>query len=292
MTMTDNEDSLAKILLKIVELQGHDVLLEQRLMGLVQDLTAGHFQLSPVLRNAIQAGVPQRLDSLAEYDEEERGMLIDNITLAFQDNYMLRPQAAEYIVDSLAFAMGLIGEEPEMFVLNTDNEGGGPLGEPSYVEEDDGEYCGYHDNDNRRSGFGILRKPDGSSYYGEWRVGMRMGFGLGFSNSQEKYAGQWHMNRPNGTGTMLTADGHRYLGTWKQGRRDGWAMELLPNGNMVATSLSKGKPSPTAQKGVCLLPNGDIIIGRIGPNGPDGPCLHIPQQGEPRQENWHQGAKA
>lgn len=289
--MSSKNTSFPQILVELTNTLGEEVLLEQRLMGLVQDLTSGHFALSPVLRNAIQSGVPQRLQELMDYDEEERDMHIDNITLAFQDNYMLRPQAASYIVSSFAYAMGLEEEEPPEFDLRDESGGGGgPIGEPSYVQEDDGEYCGYH-RDDKRSGFGILKRDDGSSFYGEWRVGMRMGFGLAFTAQQEKYAGQWYMNRQNGIGVMLDNNGRRYLGTWKQGRRDGWGMELLPSGNTVCSHFQKGKPSNIGNKGACLLTNGDIIVGPMGPNGPDGKCLHISQQREPWEEEWKDGMR-
>lgn len=286
--MSKHTNSLSSLLLEIVESQGEEVLLEGRLMGLVQDLSAGHFTMTPVLRNAMQARVPQRLSELMEYTDEQRGVYIDNITQAFQDNYMLRPEAATYVVESLAYAMGYLDDEPADMDTMQEEQTAEPTGEPSFLKEDDGEYCGYH-RDGQRTGYGILRREDGSTYSGEWRLGMRMGFGLGYSTEHKRYAGQWYMNRQNGIGVEMTEEGMRYVGLWKQGKRDGWGMEVMPNGNSYCRCYQRGRQ--TEGRGVCLLPGGDIVIGRITEYGPEGSCLRISGDGEPRQEEWRQGHK-
>lgn len=286
--MSDSH-SFPSLLCEIVESQGSEVLLEPRLMGWVQDLTAGHFPLIPVLRNAIQAGVPQRLASLSDYATDERGVHIDNITLSFQDNFMLRPQAATYMVESLAYVMGYMAEEPVPFEELEQMQPQEPTGEPSFRNEEDGEFCGYQ-RDGQRTGFGILRRGDGTSYAGEWRLGMRMGFGLGAGARRERYAGQWYLNRQNGVGVEMEEDGRRRAGQWKQGRREGWGMEFLPNGNVVCQRLAKGKP--TSGQAVCLMPNGDIVVGQMGENGPEGTCRRITSAGQTYEEQWHNGLRS
>ena len=283
----DNRRSFSKILIEIVSSQGEDILTEARLMGWVQDLATGQFPLIPVLRNAIQAQVPQRLRDLADFDEDQRLVHIDNIALAFQDNFMLRPEAATYVVESFAYAMGYRDEEPEEFLIGEESEEN--PGEPVFVKEDDGEYCGYH-KDRLRSGFGIFRKGDGSTYSGEWRLGMKMGLGLGFSSQHKRYAGQWSMNRQNGVGVEIREDGIRHVGLWKQGKADGWNLEVMPNGSSFCRFFQRGNPKQVL--GACLFPNGDIVIGEIGPDGPNGKCQRIiGNSREVREETWSNGKK-
>lgn len=234
------QDSLADLFIKIQELQGEDILLEQRIVGLVQDLTAGKFAMMPVLKNVVMSGTPKRLAELSDYDDEQREIMIDNITLSFQDKYMIQPQAAAYVISSMAFAMGLTETVPHSPEDMRTEGNGGVAGEPSYVKTDDGEYCGY-DKDGQHSGFGILKKEDGSNYVGDWRIGLRMGIGMSTMTDGSRYAGEWHLNRPNGIGTHYLNDGTAITGHWKNGKPDGWCMEYLPNGNAVCRYYERGR---------------------------------------------------
>ena len=279
--------TLSQLLTKMISSEGIDIIKEPRIMGWVQDLLGGSFPLAPVLRCAIKAEIPQQLMCLSNYNTEEREVYIDNITMAFQDYYMLRPQAAAFIVYSFAYALGYVQNEPEEFSLHDNNDKEGNLGEPVFIQEDDGEYCGYHKN-YVRSGFGILRKKDGGTYFGDWRLGARMGLGVGADGQSRRYAGQWYLNRKNGVGMEMNENGVRFTGIWKQGKQEGWNLEIMPNGESRCRLYDKGQVL-SHKIGACLMPNGDIIVGKMGANGPEGKCIRFTDLLKTKEETWENG---
>lgn len=267
----------------LVEEYGISILTESRLEGMMADLLGGEYAFYPVMRRAVQSRIGQRIIELScqNFDYE---LALDNLKHSFQQENFLRPQAACYLVDSFAYALGLIPELGDSLMKGTDED---YKNEPLFAAYEDGEFCGYTDENHERCGFGILKKEDGSYYAGEWKLGMRMGFGIGFSTSREKYAGQWCINLQNGIGTQQQQDGTIYTGQWKNGKKDGYGTIYYPNGECLSAFFCNGELSDT--QGIWCLRDHTIVQGRMTLNGPTDLCFHTLKDGTIVDEYWNNG---
>lgn len=283
--MRNNSSEFHVCLHDIVDQFGIEVISDQRAEGLLADLMGQQFTFGPVMRNARQCRIAQRLLALMDDDEDDRMPQIDNIKLLLQDNFFLRPSVAAYIVDSYCYALGYTDDIAPLDEY--DHEETAATGELSFETADDGEYCGYKNDEDIRSGFGILRSLNGNTYAGEWRQGLKMGFGLGFNENRGRYAGEWSINRHSGIGVELQNDGKRYAGMWKNGKHNGTGMIHLPNGNAVCGTFRNG--ALTDANGVMFLQDGGMVMGRMTPDGPDGRCEHYYPDGSHHEETWHGG---
>lgn len=274
------------VLKKVVEEFGHEVLLEDKAEGLMADLMGRHHKLGPIMRSMLQCGMTLRILKLDREWEDHLINETDNMKLMLQDNFFLRPSVATYVVDSYCYALNLTDEEPE---LVEDTTSATLQGELSFVMEDDGEFCGYRNNEGDRSGFGILRTNRGETYAGEWRAGMKMGLGMGFEKDTSRYAGEWSMNRHKGIGVEVAPNGMRYAGLWKNGTRNGVGMLVFPGQYALCGVFSNGKYQQGF--GAMILQDGSIIIGGMTELGPDGECTHFYRDGKSVKEHWIKGKK-
>lgn len=266
---------------------GRDIIAEERVEGVVADLMGRGHTLGPVMKHMRQSGISRRLLGLDPELQDAVTLEIDNMKLMLQDNYFIRPSVAVYVVDSYCFALGItaaisVAEE-------TGEPGANVSGELSFVAEDDGDFCGYKNDDGLRSGFGILRSFHGDTYAGEWRAGMKIGYGMGFDCSGSRYAGEWRMNRHSGIGVESCTNGLRYAGQWKNGRRNGPGMVVFPNGNALCGSFKNGFYQEGY--GALILYDGSIVVGNMEAGGPDGECIHIYGDGQKVTEVWSHGNK-
>lgn len=269
-------------MLFLVQEYGVGVLTEFRLEGLMADVLGGEYTFFPVMHRAIQTRIGQRIMELAQhasnYEED-----IDNLKHSFQEENFLNPQAASYLIDSYAYALGLVQEVEQ----NLTDETLSQEGEPIFVEIDEGEFCGYRNQENERCGFGILKEPDGCYYAGEWALDMRMGVGIGFSTTRRKYAGQWRFNKQDGIGTELQNDGTIYSGQWKNGKRNGMGTLYFPNGECLSTLFIDGDIADTV--GIWHLQDKTFVQGKMTINGPTGLCFHTLLDGTILEEYWNNG---
>lgn len=275
------------VLKTIIEDFGREVLLEDKAEGLMADLMGRQHKLGPIMRSMLQCGITQRILKLDPSWEDNLVNDTDNMKLMLQDNFFLRPTVASYVVDSYCYALGF--QEVEPILLDDTPTSGIPEGELSFSVEDDGEFCGYRNDDGDRSGFGILRSNRGDTYAGEWRAGMKMGFGMGFAKDTSRYAGEWRMNRHSGLGIEVNTNGMRYAGLWKNGMRNGVGMLVFPGQYALCGLFSNSKYQEGF--GALILQDGSIIIGNMTENGPDGECTHFYRNGEFVKEYWIRGKK-
>lgn len=154
-----------------------------------------------------------------------------------------------------------------------------------FARDNDEEYIGERNEEGERTGFGILKKIDGSIYAGEWKLNMRSG--LGIETGFEMFAGQWRSNVHNGIGIALLDNGIIYSGQWKNNKRDGWGNLFYPNGEVLSGIFKKDKH--VNGMGFFRLQDRTIVFGEITPKGPTGICYHLLKDGSITQENWFNG---
>lgn len=274
--------SFHEAMLFLVQEFGVEVLTEPRLEGLMADVLGGEYTFFPVMHRAVQTRVGQRIIELAQ-SSSDCGLKIDNLKQSFQEENFLNPQAASYLIDSYAYALGLVEEVEQNFT----NEDLTHEGEPIFVEVNEGEFCGYRNQDNERCGFGILKESDGCYYAGEWNLDMRMGVGIGFSTTRRKYAGQWRINKQHGIGMELQDDGTIYSGQWKNGMRNGIGTIYFPNGESLSSVFIDDHIADCV--GIWHLQDKSFVQGKMTMNGPTGLCFHTLHDGTIIEEYWNNG---
>jgi hypothetical protein len=84
----------------------------------------------------------------------------------------------------------------------------------------DFEYKGQRDHMGQPHGKGEATFPDGSSYDGEWRNGIKHGRGV-HATSTGKYNGGWRMGVHHGHGVYKSAERTSYDGQWVNGVKHG-----------------------------------------------------------------------
>ena len=282
MIHTDRHLNIHEVMRSIVNEYGVEVLTEPRLAGLMADVLGGEYPFYPVIRRSIQTRIGQRIVALSQ-SNSDCTIVIDNLKHSFQEENFLNPQAASYLVDSYAYALGLITEVEEGI---TDDELKHD-GEPDFEVVDDGEFCGYRNQKKERCGFGILKESDGGYYAGEWNLDMRMGIGIKFSTSRQKYAGQWRINKPHGIGMELQDDGTVYSGSWKNGKKNGFGTLYFPNGESLSIVFKDDNIANTT--GIWLLQDESYIQGKMTLKGPTGLCFHTLTNGTIIEEYWDNG---
>lgn len=282
MICTDKHLSIHDAMLLLVKEYGIGILAESRLEGLMADILGGEYTFYPVIRRSVQTRIGEKMIELSQ-SSKDLSIVIDNLKQAFQEENFLSPRAASYLVDSYAFALGLIPEVGKSLI----DDDCACEGEPVFVEVDEGEFCGYRNQENERCGFGILKEPEGSYYVGEWKLDMRMGVGIGFSTTRRKYAGQWRINKQHGIGIEIQDDGTVYSGQWKNGKRNGFGTLYFPNGESLSIIFVDDEIADVI--GVWYLQDKSFVQGKMTINGPTGLCFHTLLDGTIMEENWNNG---
>ena len=90
-------------------------------------------------------------------------------------------------------------------------------------------------------GEGAYTYPDGRSYVGEFRNGMRNGYGILEFPSGEIYEGQWRDDKKNGRGILIWPDGEKYVGGFRDGKMDGKGTYTYLNGRAREGVWSDGE---------------------------------------------------
>ena len=282
MIQADKHLSIHDAMLLLVKEYGVGILTESRLEGLMADLLGGEYTFYPVVRRSVQTRIGKRIVELSQ-SSVDYSIGIDNLKHSFQEENFLSPNAASYIVDSYAFALGLIKDiEPYLLDDHSVCEG-----EPVFVEVDEGEFCGYRNQENERCGLGILKEPEGSYYAGEWKLDMRMGVGVSFSAARRKYAGQWRINKRHGIGIEIQDDGTVYSGHWKNGKRNGFGTLYFPNGESLSIIFTDDEIADVI--GLWYLQDKSFVQGKMTINGPTGLCFHTLIDGTIVEEYWNNG---
>ncbi|MCI5131361.1 MAG: hypothetical protein D3904_07505, partial [Candidatus Electrothrix sp. EH2] len=83
-----------------------------------------------------------------------------------------------------------------------------------------------------KNGKGMMVYPDGSTYIGEWKDGLR-----------------------HGKGTLIYADGRKYEGSFTDDLLDGKGIITLPDGRLIESQWKNGEQISAR------FPNGDVFIG-------------------------------
>jgi hypothetical protein len=90
------------------------------------------------------------------------------------------------------------------------------------------QFAGVYDgemSDGQRSGNGVLRWADGSTYKGDFFRGLRHGVGeyimAGMAGRGRKYTGGWYNGVRCGEGTEVWPNGDRYVGEFDKGKSHG-----------------------------------------------------------------------
>eukprot|EP00756_Hemistasia_phaeocysticola_P052068 Hpha_TRINITY_DN27262_c0_g1::TRINITY_DN27262_c0_g1_i1::g.140711::m.140711 len=108
------------------------------------------------------------------------------------------------------------------------------------------------------SGSGVLTAPEGDLYEGEFWGNLRHGIGIQTYAAGGSYEGQWMHDMRNGKGDEFILDGTRYEGLWREDRRHGFGKLILPNGVALRGEFAEGEPHG---KGTVEYPNGDTWSG-------------------------------
>lgn len=274
--------SFHETMFMLVSKYGESILMDPRLEGMIADLLGGEYLYQSVMRRAVQTRIGQRIIEIS-HNLNNIDIAIDALRHSFQEENFYKPTAANYMVDSFAYALGLISEiDIELSKAEDDN-----IGEPSFIECDDGEFCGYNNAEGDRCGFGILKETKGAYYAGEWKLNMRSGFGIGFSESRQKYAGQWRINKKNGIGMEILEDGTIYSGQWKNGKKHGLGSLFFPNGECLNIKFENDYICDCP--GIWYLQDNTFIQGKMTLKGPTGLCYHILMDGTIQDEYWSEG---
>jgi len=98
------------------------------------------------------------------------------------------------------------------------------FGLPEHTLPKDGPFSGCGDGSGRQEW------PDGASYEGDYKHGLKHGMGRFAWTSGAAYEGDFVEDRLEGSGCFRWACGSTYEGTWKEGKMDGSGLFTWPDG--------------------------------------------------------------
>ena len=93
---------------------------------------------------------------------------------------------------------------------------------------------------NQKHGRGILKWPDGPTYYGQFRNDKASGKGRLIFKQGEEYEGDWVDNKANGFGIYKSKE-VKYEGKWKDDRQDGIGTETWKDGTCYTGEFKAGQ---------------------------------------------------
>lgn len=272
--------SMHSVMRFLAEQYGPDILESPRLSAMIYDILGERYLMRNVMERAVASQLGLRIIDNIKNDSYE--VDIATTKYIFQEENFLRPQVADYIVESFLYALNKIPEPLLPKETNPRND------EPVFGTCQDGDYCGYRDDNGERSGFGILKNTqDGSYYAGYWRLDTRMGLGIGYRKGWGKYIGNWRLNRPNGVGTLITDSGLTYSGMWKNGLLEKFVYVYYPNGEIMLAYFVHGQIDN--RDGMYYMQDGSEIHGKMTIKGPTGQCKHVLLNGSSVIEYWNDG---
>ena len=77
-----------------------------------------------------------------------------------------------------------------------------------------------------------MKAPNGRTYRGDFKDGLKSGEGTLNYNNGDFYTGQWAMDKPNGFGIFVSQTEGTYTGTFVNGLRDGSGRMIYTNGDL------------------------------------------------------------
>lgn len=280
-----------ELLWRIVQDFGEEILSDNRLKGIISDLSVGSdvYKFQSIISRSISYHIGERILRCRDLDDADLSLRINTLKQSFQEENFFQHGVSDYIVDSYLFALGWIDHLDGYDTKCEMNGGECRTGELTFVERSGEDYCGNVSKDGQRSGFGISKREDGSYFAGEWKLDIRAGLGIEVTGTRTKYAGEWKMNRKNGIGITMLEDGIRYSGEWKNGKMHGIGILYYPNGERMCASFVNGEIYN--DPGVYILKDGSSVVGIMTSQGPHGTCLHFMRNGTCETEEWINGTK-
>ncbi|MDP4822256.1 MAG: hypothetical protein NWR67_14700, partial [Saprospiraceae bacterium] len=139
-------------------------------------------------------------------------------------------------------------------------------------------------------GVGTYQYKTGSTYVGEFRLGVRNGHGSLFYRDGSKYQGDWKNDQPNGFGVEYMPDGSSRAGEWQKGRYVGAlasAEGLAEKGGTVLRD-QKGCVSGDCMngKGIYIHQSGAIYVGDFADGEVHGNGVCFYEDGSKYQGEW------
>lgn len=245
------------ILRTLVLQHGPGVLTRRQLVYMFNDLAPQHIrqQFRRVLRQSVHDHIGQNLiELLNRHNTTIPETEIERITYQFKRQNLYLPELAEYVVKCYVYALTQQSAPPVPF---------NPPEEPDRADP------GYH---------------------GQRRQQMRWGIGAHINDGDDCYAGQWSMNNPHGVGVRIGRHGIHYAGQWDAGKRHGRGLIVLPTGETFVATFHRGEIQH-GTLGAFFAQDGSLVIGNMGSNGPEGPCLRFAPDGTRHQEMYRNGKR-
>ena len=112
----------------------------------------------------------------------------------------------------------------------------------STIEYNNGcQYYGeWNKTNNQKYGRGILKWPEGFTYYGQFKMDNINGKGKIITNNGDEYEGDWVDNKANGFGTYRSKE-VKYEGKWKNDRQEGIGTEIWADGTNYTGEFKNGQ---------------------------------------------------
>lgn len=149
------------------------------------------------------------------------------------------------------------------FIVDKDNKKFGFVNESAYKG---------HWNNNKKEGFGVEIKSDGTKYEGEWKENMRHGLGTVYVQRNNKYtkqyAGEFCRNQKDGYGVFTYEDGSVYKGNWFKNMRSGHGRMEYKSGDIYVGEWAKDIRHGSAHY---YHTNGNIYEGHFMSDMKEGP---------------------
>jgi hypothetical protein len=123
-------------------------------------------------------------------------------------------------------------------------------------------YSGYVDRDGLPHGIGEIvlfkpRHPQGGTYIGEFRNGMKTGIGSILYSDIEPYTGQWLRDEMRGYGHRSNSHGHEYRGEFFNSRSHGFGEYVMRECARYFGEHCKGLPHG---RGIDFVPGGNAAV--------------------------------
>jgi len=101
-------------------------------------------------------------------------------------------------------------------------------------------FTGDYDENNNRTGLGILKWPDGTCYTGYHKDNFMNGFGIKDHVNGDIYKGEWKADKANGKGVYIDNENAKFEGYWIDDVQEGFGFEIWPRGNFFTGEYVKG----------------------------------------------------
>ena len=101
-------------------------------------------------------------------------------------------------------------------------------------------YGEWNQINNQKHGRGILKWPNGLTYYGQFKLDKACGKGKIVFKSGEEYEGDWLENRADGFGIYQSKE-VKYEGKWKCDRQEGIGTEIWSDGTTYTGEFKEGQ---------------------------------------------------